>query len=206
ARWTRSAAGRCSSSCAGSATASRRSSSSPTSTTSATDSTGSSGWASIRRAAPPWCTTTSREATRLRPDRGIHGPERPTLRDIDALNRVFSESFTDRYARDGLTGVRVPHLNPLVWRYAIEDAGDGAMIWRDDDGTIAGFNMVHRSGTEGWMGPIAVRPELQGERLGTAMVRAGISWLEGQGARTIGLETMPRTVENIGFYSRLGFV
>ena len=142
----------------------------------------------------------------MRPDRGIHGPERPTLRDIDALNRVFSESFTDRYARDGLTGVRVPHLNPLVWRYAIEDAGDGAMIWRDDDGTIAGFNMVHRSGTEGWMGPIAVRPELQGERLGTAMVRAGISWLEGQGARTIGLETMPRTVENIGFYSRLGFV
>ncbi|HEU4828071.1 MAG TPA: GNAT family N-acetyltransferase [Gemmatimonadales bacterium] len=142
----------------------------------------------------------------MRPERGVRGPERPTLRDIDALNRIFSEAFTDRYARDGLSGVRVPHLNPLVWRYAIEDAGDGAMIWRDADGGIAGFNMVHRSGAEGWMGPIAVRPDLQSEGLGTAMVRAGIEWLEGQGATTIGLETMPRTVENIGFYSRLGFV
>ncbi|HEU5051065.1 MAG TPA: GNAT family N-acetyltransferase [Gemmatimonadales bacterium] len=142
----------------------------------------------------------------MRPDRGLHGPERPTIRDIDALNRVFSEAFTDRYTRDGLTGVRVPHLNPLVWRYAIEDAGGGAMIWRDADGGIAGFNMVHRSGTEGWMGPIAVRPDLQSEGLGTAMVRAGIAWLEQENAETVGLETMPRTIENIGFYSRLGFV
>ena len=142
----------------------------------------------------------------MRPERGVRGPERPTLRDIDALNRVFSEAFTDRYTRDGLSGVRVPHLNPLVWRYAIEDAGDGAMVWRDADGGIAGFNMVHRSGAEGWMGPIAVRPDLQSEGLGTAMVRAGIDWLEAHGATTIGLETMPRTVENIGFYSRLGLV
>ena len=142
----------------------------------------------------------------MRPERGVRGPERPTLRDIDALNRVFSEAFTDRYTRDGLSGVRVPHLNPLVWRYAIEDAGDGAMVWRDADGGIAGFNMVHRSGTEGWMGPLAVRPDLQSEGLGTAMVRAGIDWLESSGATTIGLETMPRTVENIGFYSRLGLV
>lgn len=142
----------------------------------------------------------------MRPERGVQGPERPLLRDIDALNRVFSEAFTDRYARDGLTGVRVPHLNPAVWRYAIEDAGEGAMIWRDGEGAVAGFNMVHRSGREGWMGPLAVRPDLQGEGLGGLMVRSGIAWLHEQGAHTIGLETMPRTVENIGFYSRIGFV
>lgn len=142
----------------------------------------------------------------MRPDRRVHGPERPTARDIEALNRVFSESFTDRYARDGLVGVRVPHLNPLVWRYAIADAAEGAMMWRDADGVVAAFNMVHRSGTEGWMGPLAVRPDLQSEGVGTTMVRAGVAWLEEQGARAIGLETMPRTVENIGFYSRLGFV
>jgi hypothetical protein len=33
-----------------------------------------------------------------------------------------------------------------------------------------------------------------------------VAWLQAQGARTIGLETMPRTTENIGFYSQLGFV
>ena len=141
-----------------------------------------------------------------RPDRSLRGPDRPTLRDIEPLNRVFADAFTDRYSRDGLVGVRVPHLNALVWRYALEDAGTGAMIWRDADGQLVAFNMVHQSGAEGWMGPLAVRPDRQGEGLGSTMVRLGIDWLRGQGARTIGLETMPRTVENIGFYSRIGLV
>lgn len=142
----------------------------------------------------------------LRPERALLGPERPELRDIDALNRVFSEAFTDRYLRDGLIGVRVPPLNPQVWRFAIEDAGEGAMVWRDGEGAIVAFNMVHRSGAEGWMGPLAVRPDRQGEGIGSTMVRAGIAWLREHGAETIGLETMPRTVENIGFYSRIGLV
>ncbi|HEV8455997.1 MAG TPA: GNAT family N-acetyltransferase [Gemmatimonadales bacterium] len=141
-----------------------------------------------------------------RPDRSVRGPDRPTLRDIESLNQVFADAFTDRYSRDGLVGVRVPQLNTLVWRYALEDAGDGSMVWRDVDGQMVGFNMVHRSGTEGWMGPLAVRPDRQGEGIGSAMVRTGIEWLRGQGATTIGLETMPRTVDNIGFYSRIGLV
>src|SRR6476659_5063735 len=141
-----------------------------------------------------------------RPDRSVRGPDRPSYRDIDPLNRVFAEAFTDRYSRDGLVGVRVPQLNPLVWRYAIDDAGGGAMVWRDADGHLVAFNMVHQSGSEGWMGPLAVRPDRQGEGLGSLMVRAGIDWLRAQGARTIGLETMPRTVDNIGFYSRIGLI
>ncbi len=140
------------------------------------------------------------------PERGIRGPERPTVRDIEPLNRIFAEAFTDRYRRDGLVGVRVPYLNPLIWRYAIEDAGDGAMIWRDPDGRPVAFNMVHQSGSEGWMGPLAVRPDRQNEGLGKSVVQEGIEWLRARGARTIGLETMPRTVDNIGFYSRLDLV
>ena len=99
--------------------------------------------------------------------------------------------------------MRVPQLNPLVWRYAIEDAGDGAMVWRDGDGQLVAFNMVHRSGTEGWMGPLAVRPDRQGEGLGSTdgAPRHRLAPQPGR-ARSIGLETMPRTVDNIGFYSR----
>src|SRR5207253_11175669 len=68
------------------------------------------------------------------------------------------------------------------------------------------FNIAHRSGVEGWMGPLAVRPEWQGAGLGKTVVRSGIAWLERQKASVIGLETMPRTMDNIGFYSALGFV
>lgn len=135
----------------------------------------------------------------------LKGPERASTADIDALNRVFSESFTDRYRRDGMNGMRVPHLNPLVWRYAIEDSGAGALVWRDERGHLAAFNMIHHSGAEGWMGPLAVRPDRQGRGEGLRIVQAGIDHLRRLGARVIGLETMPRTVENIGFYSTLGF-
>jgi GNAT superfamily N-acetyltransferase len=136
----------------------------------------------------------------------VDGPIRATVNDVNELNEVFSAAFTDRYRRDGLSGVRVPYLNPIIWRYAIEDAAEGAMLWRDERGAVAAFNMVHQSGAEGWMGPLAVRSDQQGHGVGKDVVARGIAWLRGRGAKVIGLETMPRTMDNIGFYSRLGFV
>ena len=136
----------------------------------------------------------------------VTGPFPMRVEDVRALNQVFSDAFTDRYRRDGLVGVRVPMLNPSVWRYAMEDAAGGAMIWRDERGDIAAFNVAHRSGTEGWMGPLAVRPDCQAMGLGKRVVRAGIEYVRANGARVIGLETMPRTLDNIGFYSSLGFL
>ncbi|HKS06373.1 MAG TPA: GNAT family N-acetyltransferase [Gemmatimonadaceae bacterium] len=136
----------------------------------------------------------------------VRGPYRITCDDIASINNVFSEAFTERYRRDGMVGVRVPTLNPSIWQFSLEDAAEGAMLWRDAMGEIAAFNVAHRSGGEGWMGPLAVRPDLQGRGLGKTIVRAGIDWLRASGACVIGLETMPRTIDNIGFYSSLGFV
>ena len=139
-----------------------------------------------------------------RPHRAPGGPHQIHEADIGELNEVFSEAFTERYRRDGLAGVRVPHLNPPVWRFAIADAGTGAMLWRDDRGRVVAFNVAHLSGAEAWMGPLAVHPEHQGHGLGKAVVTAGIEMLKASGATVIGLETMPRTMDNIGFYSSLG--
>ena len=136
----------------------------------------------------------------------VEGPFPIRGEDFRALNQVFSDSFTDRYRRDGLVGVRVPMLNPQVWRYAIDDADGGGMLWRDERGEIAAFNVAHVSGLEGWMGPLAVRPDCQGHGLGKRVVQAGIDFVLARGGRVVGLETMPRTLDNIGFYSALGFV
>ena len=145
-------------------------------------------------------------ARSYRPVQPLDGPHRVRVEDIAPLNDVFSDAFTDRYRRDGMVGVRVPLLNPAIWRYAVEDAGEGAMLWRDERGAIAAFNIAHSSGREGWMGPLAVRADQQGGGAGKEVVRAGIAWLRKRGAATIGLETMPRTMDNIGFYSSLGFL
>lgn len=141
-----------------------------------------------------------------RSDHSLIGPRPAVVGDIDPLNRVFAEAFTERYRRDGLSGVRVPYLNPAVWQFAIAEAGNGAMLWHDARGELVAFNMVHCSGSEGWMGPLAVRTDRQGHGHGRQIVLAGVAWLKEQGVRTIGLETMPRTIDNIGFYSQLGFI
>lgn len=135
----------------------------------------------------------------------VRGPFPAVAADIPLLNQVFSDAFTERYRRDGMVGVRVPPLNPQIWRYSLEDADGGALVWRGERDEIVAFNVAHRSGTEGWMGPLAVRPEWQGSGLGKRVVRAGIEWLQQRGCAVIGLETMPRTMDNIGFYSGLGF-
>ncbi len=140
------------------------------------------------------------------PEPALVGPRGATAEDIPSLNRIFSDAFTERYHRDGLVGVRVPQLNPDVWRYAIRDAGEGAMLWYDERDRLVAFNIAHRSGAEGWMGPLAVRTDRQETGVGRTIVSAAIDWLCGCGARVVGLETMPRTVDNIGFYSRLGFL
>src|SRR5512143_3694881 len=141
-----------------------------------------------------------------RPERAVHGPFRVEARDIPSLNRLFADSFTDRYRRDGLVGVRVPYLNEQIWHYAIADAAGGAMLWRDESDRVVAFNIAHRSGTEGWMGPLCVRPDRQLAGLGREIVLAAADWLKEQGVTVLGLETMPRTVDNIGFYSRIGFL
>lgn len=141
-----------------------------------------------------------------RPQLPPDGPYRIVDSDIPLLNAVFSDAFTDRYRKDGMAGVRVPYLNPAVWRFAIADAREGAMLWRDDRGNIAAFNVTHLSGAEGWMGPLAVHPDFQAHGLGKTIVTTGIEWLKRQQARVIGLETMPRTMDNIGFYSSLGLL
>lgn len=133
------------------------------------------------------------------------GPYPATVADIAGLNIVFSTAFTDRYRKDGLVGVHVPNLSGAIWRFAIEDAAGGAMLWRGERDEPVAFNVCHLSGTEGWMGPLAVDPAYQGHGLGKVVVTAGTEWLRARGARVIGLETMPRTVDNIGFYSTLGY-
>jgi GNAT superfamily N-acetyltransferase len=138
--------------------------------------------------------------------RHLEGPFAIRRADIAPLNLLFSETFTERYRRDGLVGVRVPPLNPAIWQYAVADAGEGAMLWRDARGAIGAFNIVHCSGAEGWMGPLAVRDDRQGSGQGKIIVNAGVELLKRSGCLVIGLETMPRTMDNIGFYSGLGFV
>src|SRR5258705_3207846 len=175
APWTNRGASTCSRFCAVWAIVSRRSFSLRTSSRCATGSTASFAFpttlpparASCATIPPPW----DHPMRAWLPEARVTGPERPVERDIEGLNRVFAEAFTDRYRRDGLIGVRVPQLNPLVWRYALLDAGEGAMVWRGGRGGGAAFNRAPQAGGGGGGGPPARRPAPPGTRGGETNVR-----------------------------------
>jgi len=44
-------------------------------------------------------------------------------------------------------------------------------LLRDEHGEVAAFNVAHQAGAEGWMGPLAVRPDRQGTGVGKTIVR-----------------------------------
>src|SRR5437870_13852411 len=128
------------------------------------------------------------------PERQVYGPEPAGERDTEGLNRVFADAFTDRYRRDGLVGVRVPHLNPQLWRYALLDAGPGAMLWRDEAGHVVALNIAHPSGAERGWGLLPVRPDRQRAGVGQAVCRAAHARQEQQHVAALGREPMLLTV------------
>jgi ribosomal protein S18 acetylase RimI-like enzyme len=60
-------------------------------------------------------------------------------------------------------------------------------------------------GALGWLGVFGLHPDCQGQGIGRALLRAGVNYLQSAGCKTIGLETMPDSPYNVGFYTRLGF-
>ncbi len=147
--------------------------------------------------------TTARE---WRVDRDLRGPMPAGPDDIAALNQLFSDAFTERYRRDGMMGVRVPQLNPAIWRMPSATPGvarccgaaTGARSSRSTSRTS-------RDARGGW-GRSPCVPNGRAAVSGRRSCGPGVDWLRARGATVIGLETMPRTMDNIGFYSGLGFV
>ena len=62
---------------------------------------------------------------------------------------------------------------------------------------------ICREPKRGW-GLSLFIPIIRARTSGKSVVGAGIEYLKASGAKVIGLETMPRTMDNIGFYSSLG--
>jgi ribosomal protein S18 acetylase RimI-like enzyme len=61
-------------------------------------------------------------------------------------------------------------------------------------------------GSVGWIGTFGVHPENAASGVGSALLTTAVSALRSSGCAVIGLETMPYSETNVGFYLRNGFV
>jgi len=90
--------------------------------------------------------------------------------------------------------------NLLALRTALPEC---AYVMLDNE-VVTGYSFSKMQGDEAFIGPIAVRPEYQKAKLGTAMILASTEYLK-QHCKIIGLEVRPLKVDNISLYSSLGF-
>lgn len=86
------------------------------------------------------------------------------------------------------------------------EASNNSSIVYEEGGKVIGFNFIHIWGSFAWFGPLGVHPEYKNKGIGKALVKETIKILrEDYKVSTIGLNTMPESQYNVGFYMSLGF-
>lgn len=86
------------------------------------------------------------------------------------------------------------------------EASNNSSIVYEENGKVIGFNFIHIWDSFAWFGPLGVHPEYKNKGIGKVLVKETIKILkEDYKVSTIGLNTMPESQYNVGFYMSLGF-
>ncbi len=135
---------------------------------------------------------------------GVH--IRPLLRqDLLAVSHLIAEAFTVGRREEGYAEAHVPPCRVEMLEMYLATTPQGCMI-AERGATAVGVAFSHVYGTTGWIGPVAVAAQWQGRGIGTQLTQQCVEFLRSARCTTIGLETMPRSYRNLGFYVKLGFL
>lgn len=87
----------------------------------------------------------------------------------------------------------------------IEVSSNSCIVYEENN-KVVGFNFLHIWGSFAWFGAFGVHPQYQGRGIGKELINYTIKILkEDYKVSTIGLNTMPESQYNVGFYMNLGF-
>jgi GNAT superfamily N-acetyltransferase len=87
-----------------------------------------------------------------------------------------------------------------------EDAAKGALLLADQSGALVGCVFVRPKGDALYIGKLAVRPGLQGQGIGGALVDAAKTEARALGLAMLELQTRVELTENHAAFARMGFV
>lgn len=124
-----------------------------------------------------------------------------TVDDIDAVRALDVQAWAAYVHRT--TGQRESMRTREHIQACLALNPDGCFVAEDNG--LAGYIFSRCWGNLGWIGTFGVHPSQQGEGLGRQLLNAAIASLESFGCTTIGLETMPDSPYNVGFYMHYGF-
>ena len=124
--------------------------------------------------------------------------------DVDAVREVEAAAFAawrQQFSGDGANPPRRTAGNVLA---CLGKDPEGCFV-AEHDGRVVGIIFSRTWGGVGWFGTFAVLPEFQGQGIGKQLISASLDYLRRDPRRTIGLETMPESPNNLGLYLRMGF-
>ncbi|MDI7276519.1 MAG: N-acetyltransferase [Anaerolineae bacterium] len=127
--------------------------------------------------------------------RAMRPDDADAVRLLDAL--AFTPYMQQRGARAGQPRTRENILANLALN------PEGCFVAEDEG--LEGYVFSRRWGRIGWIGTFGVEPRRHGQGIGRQLLSRAFAGLDAAGCRAIGLETMPDSAYNVGFYARAGF-
>lgn len=128
------------------------------------------------------------------------------LADITAVIAADAAAFRQQYAR--LFGAAAAAHAPVRTTAQIaayrSRQPDGCFV-AEMGGEIVGATFSRVAGSLGWFYALSVRPDMQGQGIGRALIARTTDFFAGRGVTVPALMTFPTADENIALYSRLGF-
>jgi ribosomal protein S18 acetylase RimI-like enzyme len=125
--------------------------------------------------------------------------------DLSAVAEIEAGVFTDWYRIYRREPEPLAERTLEELRYAISLDPEGNHVAVAEDGALIGFILSRTWGEVGWFGTFGVPTQFHGLGIGSALVGRAVDYLSTK-ASIIGLETMPESGQNIGLYSKAGFV
>jgi ribosomal protein S18 acetylase RimI-like enzyme len=123
--------------------------------------------------------------------------------DVDAVRRLDVQAFLHYMRKAGHGGPSPMRTRDNVLA-CIALHPQGCFV-AEKGRNLVGYIFSRTWGKMGWIGVFGVRPDNQGQGIGSLLLRRATESLDTAGCTTIVLETMPDCPANVGFYARNGF-
>lgn len=122
--------------------------------------------------------------------RPIRGPQQ-----LAVAARIDAEAFENGWELDASAIVDACHATPQHRIRLAVTASDEP----------AGYVITGRNGSAGFIQRLAVRPELEGQRIATSLLLDGLRWLQRRGVREVLVNTDFANQRALDLYARFGF-
>jgi GNAT superfamily N-acetyltransferase len=124
--------------------------------------------------------------------------------DLEQVSLIDGESFSDLLTKLLHTKVELPPHETEYFDFWWTKGAKGALV-EEEDGRINGFIFCHARGRSGWIGPLAVRVDMQGKGTGKRLMAAGLKYLDQARVKWVGLDTFAQNPISVSLYLKNGF-